>query len=346
MKILIISHYNPQVFEYGGLATFVRNLSSGLRELGHEVYFLSTSSSAYRKDSNVVKVVPTAFHPKDIDSNVYRVIEYCLDTDGFYDTIIANDYFSPCITRKSKLIAYIHNFVSSIWEFILFAYSDKIYTNSNMNKSIIEPHFKYVRTVTTSWTNKEPSKDVVVLHPPPPQPPEKIVKPNNNDLEELEEPILCYVGRMQDYKNFNMFRKLVIDLRVNALVISHDTPNIVEVFEYGGRNSKIMYFGEVPEELKWGIMKYCTLGVYPSLFDPYGLVPLEFVISKVPVVVSKNCGVTEVLKTVTFDPYNYNELVNVVKDVLKRRDEYLNELLDSPIIRTSWREFAKTLINV
>jgi glycosyltransferase involved in cell wall biosynthesis len=343
VKILIISHYNPETFEYGGLATFVRNLSRGLKSLGHEVHYISVSPTMYRK-YDYVRVISSGFRPHELDLRLHEVIKYCVDYDGIYDVVIANDYFSPCVTRKSKLIAYIHNFVGSPWELVLMAYADKVCTNSKLNKSLIDPHLKFVKELTKGWVGKEGVEEVEVLYPPPPEPPEKVEEVRGL---ELNEPILCYVGRTQDYKNLNMFKKLVVELGVNGLVISHDVESSVDVFRRGSDEiAKIVYFGNIPEEMKWGLMKKCTLGIYPSLFEPYGLVPLEFVRAGVPVVVSKNCGVVEVLEPVTFDPNNFEELVRVVKEVLKYRDDYLNELTHRQIMYRTWREFAEELINV
>ena len=337
MKVLIISHYNPEVFEYGGLATFVKNLSKALKNAGHVVDYISVSPVVFRKYSNV-KLVPSNLRPRDVDRVAHEVIRYCIELDGYYDVVIANDYFTPCVAYESKLITYVHNFIGSPWELIQLAYSDRVCTNSKMNKSAIEPHIRYVRHLTREWVGKDGNDEVYVAYQPPPEPPENIEVPQLD----LEEPILCYVGRMQDYKNYPIFKKVVSVLGVNAVVISHDVKPDIESLS----NSKIVYFSNVSDEVKWGLMRKCTLGIYPSLFDPYGLVPLEFVRSGVPVVVSRNCGVNEVLQPVTFDPNNLDELVGVVREVLKFRDEYLSELMGRPIMRKSWSDLVGELLSV
>jgi len=336
MRVLIISHYNPGVFEYGGLATFVRNLSEALKDMGHAVHYISVSPTLARSYS-MVRLAPSGFDPRELDLRLHEVVRYCVDYDGMYDVIIANDYFSPCVVRESRLVAYIHTFAGSPWELLTISYANRVATSSKMFKSMIEPLVRYVRQITSPWTGKDAGKEVEVLYPPPPQPPKDVVKPR----EEIgQEPVLCYVGRMQAHKNFGMFRKLVEDLGAAGLVISHDTGNYVEECGKG----KIYYNGNVLEEVKWGLMTQCDLGVVPSLFEPYGLVALEFVRAGVPVIVSRNCGVVEVLNPITFDPTKYDDLLKATKEALKRRDAYLLELASRPIMKKKWSNLADELI--
>jgi len=336
VRVLLVSHYNPDAFEYGGLATFVRELSRGLRELGHEVHYVAVSPTATRRYRNV-RLVPSGFSPEELDYRLHEVVRLCAELDGLYDVIVANDYFSPCVARESRLVAYVHTYAGSPWELLLFSYADRLCTNSKLSKSAFEEHARFVRQLTSPWTGKPPV-EVEVLYPPPPEPPGRAVVPEG--LPELGDTVLCFMGRMQEHKNFEAFRGLVLRLGADGLVVSHDAESRVEV--YG--ESRIVYVGNAPEEVKWGLMGRCTLGVVPSLYEPYGLVALEFVRAGVPVVVSRNCGVAEVLEPLTFDPLNPREMEEVVKEALRFRDDYLAELQDRPIMRKTWAEFAEELL--
>jgi glycosyltransferase involved in cell wall biosynthesis len=169
VRVLLISHYNPGVFEYGGLATFVRELSRGLRELGHEVHYVAVSPAATRRQ-RYVRVVPSGFSPEELDYSLPEVVGLCAELDGLYDVIVANDYFSPCVARESRLVAYVHTYAGSPWELLLLSYADRVCTNSRLSKSAFEEHARFVRQLTSPWTGK-PLVEVEVLYPPPPEPP-------------------------------------------------------------------------------------------------------------------------------------------------------------------------------
>lgn len=62
--------------------------------------------------------------------------------------------------------------------------------------------------------------------------------------------------------------------------------------------NKIHFTGHLPQEDVFAIMKASQVMVMPSLSEPFGLSALEAVSLNLPVVLSKNCGVAEVLKEV------------------------------------------------
>ncbi|WP_296619035.1 glycosyltransferase family 4 protein [Marivirga sp.] len=61
---------------------------------------------------------------------------------------------------------------------------------------------------------------------------------------------------------------------------------------------KIHFTGHLPQEDVFAIMKASQVMVMPSLSEPFGLSALEAVSLELPIVLSKNCGVAEVLKDV------------------------------------------------
>lgn len=61
---------------------------------------------------------------------------------------------------------------------------------------------------------------------------------------------------------------------------------------------KIHFTGHLQQEDVFAIMKASQVMVMPSLSEPFGLSALEAVSLKLPVILSKNCGVAEVLKDV------------------------------------------------
>ncbi|WKV10822.1 glycosyltransferase family 4 protein [Marivirga harenae] len=65
-----------------------------------------------------------------------------------------------------------------------------------------------------------------------------------------------------------------------------------------GLMDKIHFTGFLPQEDVFAVMKASQAMVMPSLSEPFGLSALEAVSLEVPLVLSKNCGVAEVLSNV------------------------------------------------
>ncbi|WMN13077.1 glycosyltransferase family 4 protein [Marivirga salinae] len=85
---------------------------------------------------------------------------------------------------------------------------------------------------------------------------------------------------------------------------------------------KIHFTGHLPQEDVFAIMKASQVMVMPSLSEPFGLSALEAVSLELPVVLSKNCGVAEVLKDVPkVVKSNIDSYVTAIREILTNREQ-------------------------
>jgi glycogen(starch) synthase len=91
------------------------------------------------------------------------------------------------------------------------------------------------------------------------------------------------------------------------------------------------------------------LFVMPSVSEPFGLTPLEAIMYGTPVIVSKQCGVSEVLNNcLKADFWDEDELANQMTAVLKYETlaKELHANAWREVERMSWNESADKLMNI
>ena len=98
----------------------------------------------------------------------------------------------------------------------------------------------------------------------------------------------------------------------------------------------VIFSGFLRNNELWGIYQIADVLVVPSVFDPFGLVPLEGVKYKTPVIISKTTGVGDYLINVLkSDFWDTKKMANLIISALKY-PEMSNELA-----RTSYQELEK-----
>ncbi|ADR23544.1 glycosyl transferase [Marivirga tractuosa] len=87
---------------------------------------------------------------------------------------------------------------------------------------------------------------------------------------------------------------------------------------------KIHFTGHLPQEDVFAIMKAAQVMVMPSLSEPFGLSALEAASLELPLVLSQNCGVAEVLKdTPTVAKQDIDGYVTAIREILSNKKQSL-----------------------
>lgn len=141
---------------------------------------------------------------------------------------------------------------------------------------------------------------------------------------------ILYVGSLEPRKNigtlveaFEMLRLRNPDLQTKLVLIGGENPLFAGVRLRVKRfREDILFKGFVSdEELK---NYYCkaTLVVYPSLYEGFGLPPLEAMASGTPVVTSMTSSLPEVVgdAAITINPYDTEQLATALATVIKDQD--------------------------
>ena len=140
-----------------------------------------------------------------------------------------------------------------------------------------------------------------------------------------DRPYLLYVGGRNGYKNFSRF--------IQAYANSIEIKNSFDIIVFGGKNftnEEIKMFEKLnirKENIKVvdgddtklaNYYRNAELFVYPSLYEGFGIPPLEAMSYGCPVICSKTSSIPEVVgdAAILFDPYSLESISNSIETVL------------------------------
>ncbi|MBI9068934.1 MAG: glycosyltransferase family 4 protein [Salinivirgaceae bacterium] len=187
--------------------------------------------------------------------------------------------------------------------------ADKIITVSNMTRNIVINNYgASAEKVTTVYNAVEPSKD--------------LNQPANRTIDDK---IVTFLGRITMQKGPEYFieaaykvLKKMDNVRfvmagngdmMNKMIERAATLGIMDKFHFPG-------FLKGSEVYKMFI--HSDLYIMPSVSEPFGISPLEAMQSGVPVIISKQSGVSEILKhAIKVDFWDIDKTANAIYAILK-----------------------------
>ncbi len=140
-----------------------------------------------------------------------------------------------------------------------------------------------------------------------------------------EEKIVLFLGRITMQKGpeyFLMAAKKVLEVMDNVKFVMAGSGDMmqraIEMAAELGIGRKVLFTGFLRGDAVKKIYQMADLFVMPSVSEPFGLVPLEALHNDVPVIISKQSGVSEVLMhALKVDFWDVNEIANKIVAVLK-----------------------------
>ncbi len=115
------------------------------------------------------------------------------------------------------------------------------------------------------------------------------------------EKIVFFVGRMVREKGAHVLIQAVPEILATyqdvkfVIVGGGDKSHLVKLAEELGVSHKVFFTGYVDDDTLLKLYKVIDVAVYPSLYEPFGIVALEAMVAKVPTVVSDVGGLREVV---------------------------------------------------
>jgi glycosyltransferase involved in cell wall biosynthesis len=117
-----------------------------------------------------------------------------------------------------------------------------------------------------------------------------------------------------------------------------------------GIADKVLFTGFIDRDmLVNNFYKYADVLVMPSVSEPFGLTALEAIANKVPVIVSKQSGIAEVVKNcLKVDFWDVDEMANKIIALLRHRPlrEMLAEYSLREIEKLSWDRQAEKVVRI
>lgn len=225
--------------------------------------------------------------------------------------------------------------------------ADRILTVSEYTKNIIVQHY-----------NVDPNK-VEVVYNGIDADDSAIMSETESNVAHFKDAgwgVVLFVGRLTVQKGPDYFletAKKVLEHRPNTLFVvagSGDMERqVIDRAAYLGISDKVVFTGFVREKKLAHLYKLADIFVMPSVSEPFGLVPLEALLNSTPVLVSKQSGVSEVLRNaLKVDFWDIDSMTNQIISVLDHSSlqETLKEEGGREARSQVWSKVAKRCIMV
>jgi len=166
-----------------------------------------------------------------------------------------------------------------------------------------------------------------------------------------DEKIVLFLGRITMQKGPEYFiaaAKKVLEVVSNVRFVMAGSGDMmrrmIELSAEMGIGHKVLFTGFLRGDDVARVFKMADLYVMPSVSEPFGIAPLEALAHDVPVIISKQSGVSEVLThALKVDFWDVNEMANKIIAVLRHPplQATLREHGQFEIRRLTWRDSAE-----
>jgi glycosyltransferase involved in cell wall biosynthesis len=168
--------------------------------------------------------------------------------------------------------------------------------------------------------------------------------------------IVLYFGRITYQKGPEYFiaaAKRVLEYMPDVKFVvagsGDQAKNMIEMAANYGIGHKVLFTGFLRGKDIKRIFGLADLYVMPSVSEPFGIAPLEAMSHDVPVIISKQSGVSEVLThALKVDFWDVNEMANKIIAVLRHPPlaSTLRQHGSFEIRRMSWTDAARACVGV
>ena len=173
---------------------------------------------------------------------------------------------------------------------------------------------------------------------------------------ERDEKIVLFLGRITLQKGPEYFlaaARKVLEVMDNVKFVMAGSGDMIrrtiEMAAAMGIGHKVLFTGFLRGGDVDKVFKMADLYVMPSVSEPFGIAPLEAISNDVPVIISKQSGVSEVLQhALKVDFWDIDEMANKIVAVLKHPPlaSTLRQHGTFEIRRMSWGDSAKRCVEV
>ncbi len=233
---------------------------------------------------------------------------------------------------SKKYDSFIQRFFFKIQTFLISKYSDYIITVSNYQKKVISKKLNFpLEKIYVTYNGYEHMNNIVADYD------------IFNRFENIKRHEYYYtIGSIAKHKNYEWISK-VAEINPDKQFVVAGKQFIdkfgVDFSEY--KKNNIVYVGQISDGENKALYENCKAYVHPSLYEGFGIPPLEALAMDKPIFVSSATCLPEIYNKVAFvfEPFDYSiNLNSVVYPEKKDIDECLN--------KCSWYKSAKIILDI
>jgi glycosyltransferase involved in cell wall biosynthesis len=169
---------------------------------------------------------------------------------------------------------------------------------------------------------------------------------------------ILYVGSMEPRKNIptliEAYEKMRTDnpnIKTKLVLIGGESPLFADVrLKIKKYTDDVVFKGFVNDQMLVEYYRRATVVAYPSLYEGFGLPPLEAMASGVPVVTSNTSSIPEVVgdAALMISPYDHNQLATTLAKVINDSDlrRFLSQRGIEQVRRFNWYRVARNILGI
>lgn len=349
-----------------GIGTYTDNILSGLLKIDREdMFYLPWAGDDYKKykKNNSLFILSSKRHhsffedsyfPKylsDMDIGIYHIPQNGLGlSDNLSSHLIITIHdLIPYIMPETVGNGYLKKFISSVPKSIYKA--EKIITVSEYSKKDILRYFP----VEEKNVHVTPLAASRMFRPMNKEKCRSFIKEKYN----INSPFILYIGGFSKRKNVESVIDSFINIYKNlpakfSLVIAgsgKETLNeLKSKVSSSNMENDIIFTGFLEDNMLPVFYNGCSVFVYPSFYEGFGLPPLEAMSCKTPVISSNTSSIPEVVgdSGILINPYSKTELEDAMLKLLSS-ESLLNSYAEMGYERSklfSWEETAAKTLQV
>jgi len=324
-----------------GIGTYVRNVVRHLAQIDRETTYLVFCNPA---DESALRDLAENFVPVVDSSAGYSLREHIslplkLRSLGA-ELLHSPHYVRPLLCTIPSVVT-IHDCIHLLFPQYLpnrmaFRYARFVMGSAIRNSSIV-------------FTVSEASRADILRFYPSTDPAKVHVVPNAIDAELLVDPgeaerervreryqirgrFVLFAGNVKPHKNLERLIRAFARVRcqegnedLRLVVIGDDVSRYASLrrtADEAGVRQEVRFFGFVPHETLAALYRMATVFAFPSLYEGFGLPPLEAMACGTPVVTSRISSLPEVVGdgALLVDPYNEDDIAQGIARVLDDED--------------------------
>jgi len=332
MHIVILA--DPIDNQRAGVHTYTKNLIEGLLKIDREnsyTFIHQEENDFFRDlDHHVLRrknILAAGTYRKFIE--IPKLLKK-LNPDIVIETCHIGPFFTP---KNCKKVTIIHDLTP-----ILFPHFH-IKRSSLVHKLLLKKVIKDANLIITPSENSK--KDILNYQKTPAQvavipPGIKIPKAEDNQLikflktgrplsgsKQAKTAYLLYLGTIEPRKNIELLIEAFDELKLPGykLVIAGEIGwKSEQIIEKASVTPNVELTGFIDEVAKAKLLKNATLFIYPSLYEGFGIPPLEAMSYGTPVIVSQGGALKDIYENhaVTFNPSDKSDLKDKIQSLLNQ----------------------------
>lgn len=356
--------------QYSGISEYTLNLLRHLFELdSHNEYILFSNAAKdiALPEFNYPNVSKKIYHYPNKLFNIATGIFKIFRIDemmGGVDVMLIPNFLFTNASKKTKQIIIVHDLSFDLYP-QFFTLKKRLWHRLISPKKLCQNAKKVIAISKNTKRDivdyyKVPEQSVSVVYPgiseiffqQMPDSYLQIIRSKYN----LPENYLFYLGNLEPRKNVLAIIQafeLIEEENLHLVIVGGNAWKYKEIYDYWQKSNKkerILFLGYVDAQDKPGLYHMANVFIYPSIYEGFGLPPVEAMAAGTPVVTSFSSSLPEAVGKagLLVDPYNYNEISAAIQQILA--DPKLREELRQRGFEKSnhfhWEKAAREILTI